>query len=204
MLICCAGTRADNDVGRPTSKVGRIRTLFQEAHAALQAYAFSDAPAAYNVLGTVLGVSEAVRLRLLSHVSPTEQLTVHVRSRYRRSSTAACSRTSSPRAGSTARSPPSSSPRPGRRPTAVRPHPKDSISNTSGRTTGLATVTGRGTTTSPRARHHRRRALLDRDTDLDLGSGLGWCRRIRACRRARTRGRVGRIGMSRRARVLGR
>ncbi|TBU62421.1 hypothetical protein BD310DRAFT_871139 [Dichomitus squalens] len=49
----------DNDVGRPTSKVGRIRTLFQESHAALQAYVFSDAPAAYNVLGIVLGVSEA-------------------------------------------------------------------------------------------------------------------------------------------------
>ncbi|KAM5539924.1 hypothetical protein V8D89_006427 [Ganoderma adspersum] len=50
--------KSDNDVGRPTSKVGRIRTLFQESHAALKAYAFSDAPAAYNVLGTVLGVSD--------------------------------------------------------------------------------------------------------------------------------------------------
>ncbi|PIL31252.1 hypothetical protein GSI_05950 [Ganoderma sinense ZZ0214-1] len=48
----------DNDVGRPTSKVGRIRTLFKESYAALQAYAFSDAPAAYNVLGAILGVSD--------------------------------------------------------------------------------------------------------------------------------------------------
>ena len=79
MLICCAGTRVDNDVGRPTSKVGRIRTLFQEAHAALQAYAFSDAPAAYNVLGTVLGVSEAVRPpHLTLHVSLTEQYPLSV------------------------------------------------------------------------------------------------------------------------------
>ncbi len=51
----------DNDVGRPTSKVGRIRTLFQESHAALKACAFSAAPAAHNVLGTILGVSDMVR-----------------------------------------------------------------------------------------------------------------------------------------------
>ena len=35
--------------------------MFQESHAALRAYTFSDAPAAYNVLGAILGVSDLVR-----------------------------------------------------------------------------------------------------------------------------------------------
>ncbi|OBZ68490.1 Poly(A) RNA polymerase cid14 [Grifola frondosa] len=45
----------DNDVGRPTSKIGHIRTLFREAHQALQNYPFSDANG--NILGAILGVS---------------------------------------------------------------------------------------------------------------------------------------------------
>ena len=35
--------------------------MFQESYAALKAYAFSDTPAAYNVLGAILGVSDLVR-----------------------------------------------------------------------------------------------------------------------------------------------
>ncbi|KAI0756184.1 Nucleotidyltransferase [Daedaleopsis nitida] len=56
----------ENDVGRPTSKIRRIRQVFQEAHAALDAYVFSASPAAHNVLGTVLGVSDSVRISSIS------------------------------------------------------------------------------------------------------------------------------------------
>ncbi|KAI0801360.1 hypothetical protein C8Q74DRAFT_486630 [Fomes fomentarius] len=51
--------KPENDVGRPTSKIGKIRQLFSDAHVALRAYAFSNSVIAYNILGTVLGVSES-------------------------------------------------------------------------------------------------------------------------------------------------
>ena len=53
---------ADNDVGRPTSKIGRIRELFRKSYAKLQAYTLEGDPSAYNVLGTILGVTSSVSL----------------------------------------------------------------------------------------------------------------------------------------------
>ncbi|EIW63853.1 Nucleotidyltransferase [Trametes versicolor FP-101664 SS1] len=52
----------DNDVGRPTSKIRTIRALFRESHALISAYPFAPSPAAHNVLGTILGVSESVSI----------------------------------------------------------------------------------------------------------------------------------------------
>ena len=52
--------RADNDVGRPTSKIGRIRALFRKAYARLQEYALEGDSAMHNVLGTILGISNTV------------------------------------------------------------------------------------------------------------------------------------------------
>ncbi|KAI8981329.1 hypothetical protein BD414DRAFT_97463 [Trametes punicea] len=48
----------ENDVGRPTSKIKTIRALFREAHTLLQSYPFAPSAAPYNLLGTILGVSE--------------------------------------------------------------------------------------------------------------------------------------------------
>ncbi len=53
-------TSVENDVGRPTSKIGKIRQVFKEAHALLESYAFSSEPAAHNILGTIIAVSDAV------------------------------------------------------------------------------------------------------------------------------------------------
>ncbi|RDX50585.1 Nucleotidyltransferase [Lentinus brumalis] len=49
----------ENDVGRPTSKIGKIRQVFKEAHALLESYAFSSEPSAHNILGTIIAVSDA-------------------------------------------------------------------------------------------------------------------------------------------------
>ena len=54
---------SENDVGRPTSKIWRIRQVFKKAHNLLDTYAFSDVSAAHNILGRIIGVSDAVSIR---------------------------------------------------------------------------------------------------------------------------------------------
>ncbi|RPD64718.1 Nucleotidyltransferase [Lentinus tigrinus ALCF2SS1-7] len=49
----------ENDVGRPTSKIWKIRKVLKGAHSLLESYAFSDVPAAHNILGRILGISDA-------------------------------------------------------------------------------------------------------------------------------------------------
>ncbi|KAI0713180.1 hypothetical protein C8T65DRAFT_645797 [Cerioporus squamosus] len=51
--------KPENDVGRPTSKIWKIRQVFKGAHALLESYAFSSEPAAHNILGTIIAVSDA-------------------------------------------------------------------------------------------------------------------------------------------------
>ncbi|KAH9914640.1 uncharacterized protein BXZ73DRAFT_54798 [Epithele typhae] len=51
----------DNDIGRPTSKIRRIRALFARSYKRLSTYALSpDGTAPPNILGTILGVSASV------------------------------------------------------------------------------------------------------------------------------------------------
>ncbi|KAI0830842.1 Nucleotidyltransferase [Trametes gibbosa] len=54
----------DNDVGRPTSKIRKIRAVFREAYTLIQTYPFEPSSTAHNILGTIIGVSESVRILL--------------------------------------------------------------------------------------------------------------------------------------------
>ncbi|KAH9854339.1 hypothetical protein C2E23DRAFT_867398 [Lenzites betulinus] len=65
----------DNDVGRPTSKIRKIRALFRDARALVQAYPFDPASSSHNILGTIVGVSESVSIlflhtTLVAHLRP--------------------------------------------------------------------------------------------------------------------------------------